>query len=100
MDFSPFLTKGVDWTYETEWRMMLPFSSASTVIGDGSTAVHLYEFPISAVRSLTLGCRMTESKEEEIRRILSDASTFKDVLCLKAQIDETHYRLRFTESCS
>lgn len=97
-DFSPFLTKGVDWHYETEWRMMIPLSSASAVIGDGPTAVHLYEFPRSAIRSVILGCRMLEAKAEEIRRVLRSANEFNDVTCLRAQIDETHYRLRFTEN--
>jgi len=97
-DFSPFLTKGVDWRYEAEWRMMIPLSSASAVIGDGPTAVHLFEFPRSAIRSVILGCRMLEAKEEEIRRVLRSVDEFNDVLCLRAQINETHYRLGFMET--
>jgi hypothetical protein len=49
-DFSPFLTKGQDWSYETEWRMMMPLSAASRIIGEGPTAVHLFAFPRSMVR--------------------------------------------------
>lgn len=97
-DFSPFLTKGVDWSYEAEWRMMVPLSSASVVIGDGPTAIHLYEFPKSAIRSVILGCRIPEPKALEIRQILCTTDEFKDVLCLRVQVDETHYRLVFTES--
>lgn len=93
--FSPFITKGLDWSYESEWRMMLPLSSASVIIGDGPTAFHLYEFPRSSIRSVILGCRMPETKEVEIRHVLSNADEFKDVLCLRAQLDGTHYRLNF-----
>lgn len=97
-DFSPFLTKGVDWSYEAEWRMMLPLSSAPVVIGEGPTAVHLYEFPKFAIRSVILGCRIPEPKALEIRQVLCTNEEFKDVLCLRAQVDETHYRLVFTET--
>lgn len=98
-NFSPFLTKGLDWSYEAEWRLMLPLLSASVVIGEGQNAVHLYEFPRSAIRSVILGCRIPEAKEKEIRRVLHTTDEFKDVLCLRAQIDETHYRLGFSEIC-
>lgn len=94
-DFTAFLTKGLDWCYEAEWRMMLTLSSASLVIGEGPSAVHLYEFPRSAIRSVMLGCRMSETKALEIRQVLSSTEDFKDVRCLQAQIDETHYRIVF-----
>jgi hypothetical protein len=97
-DFSPFLTKGSDWSYETEWRMMLPLSTASRVIGDGPTAIHLFEYPKCAIRSVIFGCRMTESKQAEILQILYDIGEFEHVQRMKVQIDETRYRLLFTEA--
>jgi len=55
-DFSPFLTKGLDWSYEAEWRMLMPLSSASvTTKGDGPMAIHLFAFPKSMVRSVIYG---------------------------------------------
>jgi hypothetical protein len=92
-DFSPFLTKGTDWSYEAEWRMMLPLSAASRVIGEGSAAIHLFEFPKSMIRGLVCGCRMTDSKKAEISAILHEVPEYQGVYCAEAQIDETRYRV-------
>ncbi len=96
-DFSPFLTKGNDWSYECEWRMILPLTDASQVIGSGSTGIHLFEFPKSAIRSVIFGCRMTDSKKAEIRRILHESDEYLHVRCFDAQIDAVHYRLLVSE---
>jgi hypothetical protein len=96
-DFSPFLTKGRDWSYEAEWRMMMPLSAASRVIGDGPTAIHLFEFPKSMVRGVICGCRMTDSTKTEIRKIFQEEPEYQQVYCAEAHIDETHYRLNVAE---
>ena len=96
-DFSPFLTKGQDWSYEAEWRMMMPLSDASQVVGEGSTAVHLFQFPKSMVRGVILGCRMTEPKKTEIRQILNAASEYDHVHLAGARIDDTLYRMLVTD---
>jgi hypothetical protein len=92
-DFSPFLTKGRDWSYEAEWRMMVPLSTASQIIGEGPTAVHLFAFPRSMVRRVILGCRMTDSKKLEIREILRMTPEYEHVQCTDARIDERQYRV-------
>lgn len=97
-DFSPFLTKGVDWSYEAEWRMMLPLSDASEVIGSGPTAIHLFEYPRLSIRSIIMGCRMSESKEDEIRQTLRATDELKEVPCSRVQLDDTHYRLCFPQA--
>jgi hypothetical protein len=95
-DFSPFLVKGKDWAYETEWRMMLPLERASRVFGVGPTAVHLFDFPTSAIRGLILGCRMPEATRTEIREILK-APEYTHVRCMEARVDETRYRVVIDE---
>lgn len=96
-DFLPFLTKGNDWSYECEWRMILPLTNASQVIGSGSTGLHLFEFPKSAIRSVIFGCRMTDSKKAEIRRILYDNNEYSHIRCVETKIDEKHYRVFVTD---
>jgi len=98
-DFSPFLTKGQDWSYETEWRMMMPLAKASRTIDEGPTAVHLFAFPRSMVRRVIFGCRMADSKKTEIRQIIHATPQYKDVYFAEAQIDETRYRLLVTDEC-
>ncbi len=93
-DFSPFMTKGTDWEYEAEWRMLLPLDEASKVFGEGTQAVHLFEFPAEAISAVILGCRMASDKKEEVRQILSNFPHFNHVRCTEAEIDDEHYRVR------
>jgi len=94
--FSPFLTKGLDWSYEAEWRMMLPLFEANQVIGEGPTAVHLFAYPRTAIRSVIFGCRMAEATKRDVIDILQTADEFNRVECYQASIDEEHYRLQFS----
>lgn len=94
-DFKSFLTKGLEWSYETEWRMMLHLENASTVLDDGSTAVHLFNFPKSSIRRVILGCRVSDAKAAEIRQILKDSREYANVVCQQAQIDASKYALNF-----
>lgn len=94
--FSPFVTKGLDWSYEAEWRMMLPLSEASHVIGEGPTGIHLFGFPRSIIRSVIFGCRITEETKRDIAGVLRAVGELTDVQCYQAAIDEEHYRLQFS----
>jgi hypothetical protein len=93
-DFAPFMTKGTDWQYEAEWRMIVPLDTASTVIGEGPHAVHLFEFPAQAITSVVLGSRMAAQKKEDVRKILADSPHFSHVRCVEAEIDNEHYQVR------
>jgi hypothetical protein len=93
-DFAPFMTKGTDWKYEAEWRMIVPLDAASTVIGEGPHAVHLFKFPAQAITSVVLGSRMTAQKKEDVRQILADSPHFSHVRCVEAEIDNEHYLVR------
>lgn len=92
-DFSSFMTKGVDWEYEAEWRMIVTLDSASKTVGEGVNAVHLFEFPAEALTSVVLGCRMTEAKKTEIRQVLAESPHYGHVRCVEAEIDNEHYRI-------
>lgn len=92
-DFSPFMTKGADWEYEAEWRMIMTLDSASRIIGEGMNAVHLFDFPADALTAVIFGCRMSETKKAEIRKVLADAPHYSHVRCVDAEIDNEHYRI-------
>jgi hypothetical protein len=92
-DFSPYLTKAKDWSYETEWRMMLPLPTASRIIGEGPTGIHLFEFPKAMIKGLILGCRMAPEKKAEIREILAGMTEYQNVYCTEARIDDRQYRI-------
>ena len=90
-DGSAFLTKGLEWQYEAEWRMIVPLDGASKVIGSGPEAVHLFSFPAAAVTSVILGSRMADDKKAEIQAILSNFPQYAHTHCVQATIDNEHY---------
>lgn len=91
--FSPFITKGSEWSYEAEWRMMLPLSDATQVIGEGVLGIHLFAYPRTAIRSVILGCRMTESVRHDLLQTINSTDELRGVQCFQASVDEEHYRL-------
>lgn len=97
-DFSPYLTKGIDWEYEKEWRMIDVLSAAQKKqpIGHGTGIAHLFDYPRAAVLSVVFGCRMTEEKRTEIHRILDENSEFNHVKRMRAEIDPSQYRVRLS----
>ena len=92
-DGSAFLVKSIDWEYEAEWRMIVPLADASRVVGTGPEAIHLYNFPASAVTSVILGCRMPEAKRAEIQALLGESPHYAHIRCIKAEIDNESYAL-------
>ena len=93
-DGSVFLTKGSAWGYETEWRMIVPLADASKTVGSGAEAIHLFDFPAAAVRSIVFGCRMLEAKKLEIQTLLSELPQYAHVRRIQAEIDNEHYLVR------
>jgi Protein of unknown function (DUF2971) len=92
-DISSLMTKGCDWKYEAEWRMIMSLDSASKTIGEGAHAVHLFEFPAEVLTSVVLGCRMSEAKKVEIRKMLAESPHYGHVRCVEAEIDNERYRI-------
>lgn len=92
-DGSAFLVKGIEWEYEAEWRMIVPLADASRVVGTGPEAIHLYNFPASAVTSVILGCRMSEAKRAEIQALLVESPHYAHARCINAEIDNESYVL-------
>lgn len=70
-DISTLLTKSTHWEYEKEWRMMVDLNDASEIKVVGDNAYHLFGFPRESIRSVILGCRMSESVKHDICQALS-----------------------------
>lgn len=70
-DLSSLLTKSSHWEYEKEWRMMVDLNEATEVKVIGDSQYHLFDFPRASIKSVILGCRITEATKLEIRQTLS-----------------------------
>jgi hypothetical protein len=87
-----FLVKSPEWSYEHEWRMILPASDASRVTQKSSQEVLLYEFPADAVSDVILGCRTSPDTVETVRRALRHPD-FRHVALHRASLHPELFQL-------
>ena len=85
-----FFVKSSKWTYEAEWRMLLPLSDATKVIDRTPYAIHLFNFPVKAIKSIIFGARSSNETKSIIRSLLSK-SEFSHIELFKAQLDSASY---------
>lgn len=94
IDDSVFFEKSLHWEYENEWRGILPLSKADKVDNE---KIHLFKFDKSKVKSITLGCRISEDKKKEIIKILRSDTEYKNTKIYIARVKEKNYELEFYE---
>lgn len=95
-DMSAFLKKSSHWAYEREWRMMFALADATEVKVFGEKQFHLFAYPASAVKSVTLGCRMSAIKREELLEVLSSDPELSAVAIYEASPDDLLFRLNIS----
>lgn len=61
-----FYTKNAVWSYEREWRIIRPLKDGTEV----SPGKFCFDVPADAIRSITFGCRTSQSLEQEIRALI------------------------------
>lgn len=85
-----FYRKSIEWSYEQEYRCVLPLSKASEIDGGKH---HLFKFDKSKVRSITFGCKMSEEEKLEIIDYVKSNKEFGSVVFNHARLDDLHYIL-------
>lgn len=95
-DMSAFLTKSSHWAYEREWRMMFALADSTEVKVFGEKQFHLFAYPASAIRSVTLGCRMSVMKRQELLEVLSNDPELSAVAIYEASPDDSLFRLNIS----
>lgn len=89
------LVKSTQWDYEQEWRIIRPLQEANKIIQADSCPIHLFQFPMTAVKEVILGCRMSEKRKQEIKAILTSES-FQHVRVRQAEPDELEFKLNIS----
>lgn len=86
-----FLTKGSDWAYEKEHRMVLPLDLASEVINDN---LYLFYIPFEAVKSVTFGAKCEEKFMQDcIDKIQLWSSKHKEFCMYKLELSVQRFEL-------
>lgn len=87
-----FFNKSEEWSYEHEYRVVLPLSEAAEIKDD---KYHLFKFDKKSVRSITFGCAMSEDDKNEIIKLIESDSKFEHVTYNHALLNEDDYCLQF-----
>jgi len=88
-----FLSKGRDWEYEQEWRVLRLLTDSHVKISTPAGVVHLFSIPPDCVSGLILGCRMSLQHREEIRAFLTNDERYRNIELYQAEVDSEAYRL-------
>jgi hypothetical protein len=64
--------KSPEWSYEREWRMLIPASMATRTVGSLSDPVHLVSFSPTVVRSVIIGAKSSAELQTQIESVLAD----------------------------
>ena len=81
------VTKGSQWAYEKEWRMILPLAEASRLLEAGAERVHLFAFPGAALECVVLGANLPVGLEAKLRGLLRARSDLSHVHVCRAALD-------------
>jgi hypothetical protein len=88
VDGDAFLvSKGGQWAYEREWRMLAPLKGATRSVSLADDVVYLFDFPGQAMRSVTLGARATAELESAVKDLCAASSPLAHVRVQRATLD-------------
>lgn len=65
------ITKGRKWSYEREWRMLVPLRDAPRLVPVAGDTVYLFAFPADALQLVILGINTASDTEAEVTNLLS-----------------------------
>lgn len=85
-----FFVKSSKWEYEVEWRMLLPLSDSRKVLDKEPYPIHLFKFPIQAIKTIILGTRISDKNRESIKSILKK-DKLSQIKLFQAYLDSSSY---------
>lgn len=88
-------TKGANWKYEQEWRMLRELDAAEKHLG--AHDIYLFRFPPDALDQLIVGHRASSQLIETVQEILTSGSRYSHVKLLQAIPDKQGYGLILRE---
>jgi hypothetical protein len=80
------ITKGTKWSYEREWRMLVPLRDATRSMPIAGDTVYLFAFPPDALLGVILGVNATPDTEAEVKNLL-DRPNLRHVRITRAILD-------------
>ncbi|WP_230353136.1 DUF2971 domain-containing protein [Lelliottia sp. WAP21] len=90
-----FTIKSSDWSYEHEWRMLLPHTHSEKIITVHDKDYDLYKIPSGAIKRVILGCKASNNLRGSIIRIITNRSNYRHVSLMQASQSSSKFELEF-----
>jgi hypothetical protein len=74
-----FWVKSFHWNYEEEWRILTTLDRSEKTIENQGMSIHLFSFPLDAIKSIFLGCKMIEENKIEFISLLENEENLKHI---------------------
>jgi DUF2971 family protein len=87
------LTKGQDWSYEREWRLILPLDEPEAHPREVRGEVHLFPVAPSAITAVILGSRCSEELRAAVNEALTSHEELAHVELRQASTSHTRYEV-------
>jgi hypothetical protein len=95
MTFDTIMTKGKDWEYEGEWRMLMPLDYADVMAWPViDWPIYLFAVPPSAVKTIILGCNANTDLIAHALTLRAHPET-EHIGITKASVDAQNFLLNF-----
>jgi len=87
------LTKGQDWAYEQEWRMVLPLDDQQHYPHEIDGRFHLFSVPREAFRGVVIGARSSDATKLAVRTTIEAIAELRHLTVRQARTSETSYEV-------
>jgi len=92
------LTKSPEWSYEQEWRMLLPLSSPEAYPHEIEGNVHLFSLPPDAMTAVIIGSRSVRETRQKVIDATKSNPDLAHVQLRYAHIDPERYGMLINSS--
>jgi hypothetical protein len=82
-----FITKGMKWSYEREWRMLAPLEDSSRSVEIAGDTVHLFALPPQALVSVVIGARASAELERSVLGAVRASADLAHISVSRAALD-------------
>jgi Protein of unknown function (DUF2971) len=93
-----YFTKSVKWAYEQEWRILRNVGDADHTMNiEGKLPIYLYSFPKESVKTILLGCRVSDTLRESVLEIVRTTPEYAKTTVYEGEIDDADFKINFNE---
>jgi hypothetical protein len=87
------LTKGKEWEYEREWRMILPLTDTDRHPHATVGRIHLFDLPPDVITAVVVGARASAQTRDAIEHLIHSSSDLQHVIVKHAKVGLATYEV-------